>query len=85
MSPLFTTAFLLPVTFAASFIPGPFGKEYAFNSEARIWSASQQYCLDRGASLVKVESELEQNWILNNVVSGKFWLAGVSFTSENYE
>ncbi|KAG7484576.1 hypothetical protein MATL_G00051120 [Megalops atlanticus] len=49
-------------------------KYYYFSTEEKNWKDSRIECLQRGADLVIIESEEEQNFITNSTKKGEYWI-----------
>ncbi|KAM6330426.1 hepatic lectin-like [Alca torda] len=47
---------------------------YSFSTETMSWSDAQEICTDQGAHLVIINSEMEQNFLKDNIRSGTYWL-----------
>lgn len=77
-----TVALCLPAALALTYMSSPYNKEYMFHGDAMNWNNSQKFCSEHGGLLVKLQSNSEQMWVMQNVAKSRvFWLGGISTTN----
>ena len=65
-----------------SFIKGPFGKQYLYNSTSVRFSEALDTCENLGGSLVTTNTEEVLTWVLQNITHGQFWAGGRYFIAD---